>query len=139
MAVFPQCAMEIAEYFEETYIGKRLPDQTRRIPQFPIRFWNMHHRVINKSARTNNAVEGWHNAFQSSVSCSHPSFTKLIKFLQREQGIQEVNFVKWEAGNYPQLSKGTLERNERIFNLVQDYPNRDTITFLRGIAHNFTL
>ena len=56
MADFPQCAVEIAEYFEETYIGKRLPDQTRRIPPFPIRMWTMHHRVIDKTARTNNAV-----------------------------------------------------------------------------------
>ena len=90
MADFPQCAVEIAEYFEETYIGKRLPDQTRRIPTFPIRMWNMHHRVIDKTARTNNAVEGWHNAFQSSISCSHPSFPKFVKLLQREQGIQDV-------------------------------------------------
>ena len=54
MTNFPQCTVEIAEYFEEyfeeTYIEKRLPDQTRRIPPFPIRTWNMYQRVIDKTA-----------------------------------------------------------------------------------------
>ena len=39
MVISPQAAMEVAKYFEETYIGRRLPDLTRRIPPFPIRFW----------------------------------------------------------------------------------------------------
>ena len=47
MADFPQSAMEVAEYFEETYIGRRLPDQTRRLPPFPVRFWSMYTRVLN--------------------------------------------------------------------------------------------
>ena len=58
MADFPQSAMEVAEYFEETYIGRRLPDQTRRLPPFPVRFWSMYTRVLNQTARTNNSVEG---------------------------------------------------------------------------------
>ena len=139
MADFPQCALEIGEYFEQTYIGKRLPNQTRRIPPFPIRFWNMHDRVINKTARTNNVVEGWNNAFQSSISCSHPSFPKFVKLLHREQGIQDVNYAKWEGGNIHLSSKLSIGRDERIYNLVADYPNRDILIYLRGIAHNFSL
>ena len=135
MADFPQCVVEIAEYFEETYIGKRLPDQTRRIPPFPIRMWNMYHRVIDKTARTNNAVEGWYNAFQSSISCSHPSFPKFVKLL-REQWIKDVKYAKWEGGNFPLPSKLSIEREQRLYNLVSDYSNRDLLTYLRGIAHN---
>ena len=56
MVDFPQCAMEIAEYFEVPYIGRRLPDQTRKIPPFPIRLWNMYEREINKATRTINVV-----------------------------------------------------------------------------------
>ena len=83
MADFPQSAMEVAEYFEETYIGRRLPDQTRRLPPFPVRFWSMYTRVLNQIARTNNSVEGWHNAFQSGLSSPHPCFPKLLKHFQR--------------------------------------------------------
>ena len=46
MVEFPTTAIEIAEYFEDTYIGRILPNNTRRIPQFPIRIWNQYTRVI---------------------------------------------------------------------------------------------
>ena len=57
MTDFPESALNVAVYFEETYIGKRLPDNCRRIPPFPIRMWNMFERVREKLSRTNNAVE----------------------------------------------------------------------------------
>ena len=138
MGEFPQAAIELAEYFETNYLGRRLPDQTRRISPFPMRYWNMHTRVLNHSARTNNSVEGWHNAFQSGISISHPSFPKLVNYLQREQAVQDEKYAKWESGNMHQQSKSSKDRDERLFNLVMDYENRDTLNYLRGIAHNFT-
>ena len=50
----------------------------RRTPPFPMRFWNMNARVLNHASRTNDCVEGWHNAFQTGVSIPHPSFPKLV-------------------------------------------------------------
>ena len=138
MLDFPQFAKAVAEYFEETYIGRRLPDQTRRIPPYPIRFWNMYTRVLNQTARTNNSVEGWHNAFQSGLSSPHPSFTRLLRHFQRQQAIQDVNVVKWENGNIHTQSISTKERNERLLNLALDYDNRETLIYLKGIANNFT-
>ena len=91
-------------------------------------------RVISRTARTNNAVEGWHNAFKSGVNCPHPSFIKLLSHLQREQSLQEANVVKWEAG---EISKSRETRNERIFNIVSKYENREMLSYLRGIAFNF--
>ena len=64
---YTHSALSVAKYFEDTYIGKRLPDHSRRLPLYPIRMWNMHTRVINRMARTNNSVEGWHNAFNSGI------------------------------------------------------------------------
>ena len=92
MGEFPKSAVELADYF-----GRRLPDQTKRVPPFPMRFWNMHERVLNKKARTNNSVEGWHNSFQSGISIHHPSFPKLMNYLQREQSLQEAKYAKWET------------------------------------------
>ena len=87
MQDFPESAMNIGKYFEDNYIGKRLPNGSRRIPNsnVPIRLWNMYSRVSNHQARTNNHVEGWHNVFQSTISSSHA----LIHLLQ--------GFLNWGA------------------------------------------
>ena len=45
MADFPESAKGIAEYFETNYIGIRVPVQSRRIPPFSIRLWNMYERA----------------------------------------------------------------------------------------------
>ena len=42
---FPTFAIEIAEYFEDTYIEKLLPNHTRKTAPFPIRLWNLFTRV----------------------------------------------------------------------------------------------
>ena len=137
MADFPESALGVATYFEDNYIGKILPNNSRRIPPFPIRIWNMYERVRQQLPRTNNVVEGWHNAFNSNVGCSHPSVSKLFKFLQREQSLQEAKLIKWESGERIVRSKKSIERDERIQLLVGDYENRDITTYLRGIAYNF--
>ena len=137
MADFPYSALYIAEYFEVNYLGQRLPDQSRRVPPFPIRIWNMHHRVTSKLARTNNAIEGWHNTFKSEINCHHPGFLKLLSHLQREQSLQEAILVKRDAGECPKTSKLSAARNERILSLVANYDNRETLSYLRGIAYNF--
>ena len=61
MQDFPKNAFNLAKYFEDNYIGKKLTNGTRRIPLFPIRLWNVFARVQDQQARTNNSVEGWQN------------------------------------------------------------------------------
>ena len=94
LSVSSYCNRNSGIYFEINYIGRRLPDQSRRTPPYPIRIWNMFVRVISSTARTNNSVEGWHNAFKSGVNCPHPWFLKLLNHLQREQSLQEAKAVK---------------------------------------------
>ena len=96
---FHESARDVAIYFENTYIGERMFDQTRRIPPFPIRIWTMYERIRIKLVKTNNSVEGWHNAIKSSISSLHLSFVKFLKFLQREQTFQEAKVAKWEVGS----------------------------------------
>jgi len=74
----------IYNYWEDTYIG-RLRRNRRSAPTFAVEFWNMRSRVTDGLPRTNNSVEGWHHAFQSAVSCHHPSFYRLLQHLQKEQ------------------------------------------------------
>ena len=114
-----------------------MADQTRRIPPYPIRIWNMHERICIKLAKTNNSVEGWHNAIKSSISSLHPSFVKFLKFLQREQALQEAKIAKWEAGCVQAKSKKSVSRSEQLLHLVSDYYNRVPTSFLRGVSFNF--
>ena len=75
-------------------------------------------------ARTNNNVEGWHNAFKSTVVSSHPSFRKLSLFLQREQSLQEAVLAKWEDGETKKRSKHSIARDARILALGADYESQ---------------
>ena len=88
-------------------------------------------------ARTNNSVEGWHNGFQSGIICAHPSFTKLIRYLQLEQSLQEAVLTKWESGEAIIQSKQSIARSKRLITIVSDFGNREPICYLKGIAHNF--
>ena len=137
MQNFPESAINVATYFETNYIGKKLADQTRRTPIYPIRIWNMYGRMNLRLSRTNNSVEGWHNAMKSSFSSLHPSLCKFLKYIQREQAFQEAKLIKWEAGDVPTRLKESIARDERLLHLVTDYVNRDPLTYLRGISYNF--
>jgi len=70
---------------EEKYTSSR-----RRAATFPIRVWIMFDAVIQRFPRTNNAVEGWHRAFNSALKANHLTVWKLKNMLRQEQGLQEA-------------------------------------------------
>ena len=80
----------VYNYWEDNYVG-RLRRNRRANPLFPITMWNMRGRVADGLPRTNNSVEGWHNAFQSSVACHHPTVYTLVDHFRCEQDITEQN------------------------------------------------
>ena len=53
MQDFPENAFNPAKYFEDNYIGKKLPNGTRRIPLFPIRLW----KLFSQEFKTNNLAQ----------------------------------------------------------------------------------
>ncbi|XP_068243597.1 uncharacterized protein [Palaemon carinicauda] len=77
---------ELASYFEISYIGcfRGRGDRQGRTPLlFPIDSWNVHLGTESEMPRTNKHFEGYHNALQSSLSCTHPNIWKLITALKR--------------------------------------------------------
>ena len=122
------------EYFEATYIGRLLPNRERRTPPFPIRLWNLYTRVNLEVARTNNSVEGWHNEFQSGISCAYSSFTNLIRYLRLEQSLQEAVLTKWESVEAIIQSKQCIAISKRLVTIVSDFGDREPISYL---AHSF--
>ena len=62
----------LTNYFEDNFIG-RLRRNRRAQPLFPLNVWNISDRIGEGLPRTNNSVEGWHKAFNSSLKADHPS------------------------------------------------------------------
>jgi hypothetical protein len=131
--------LPVITYFEDNFIGRSY--RRRRFPpRFAMTIWNMHDRFQFKLPRTNNAVEGWHRAFQTSVGASHPSIFNLIEKLQIEQSSTERILAKILSGvTFPLFSNIKYKKiNDKIENIINDYDYRTKIDFLKGIAFNLS-
>ena len=125
--------MELALYFETTYIGRTVPGGTQLTPLFPIKMWNHHHDVPQGIPRTTNAVEAWHRAYNATIGCHHPNIWKWIIAIRREQGLVEVKQAKFLAGDKPSKRTKNFGNEEGLTNLVLSYFHRSPIEFLQGI------
>ncbi len=71
----------VYDEFEEFFITGK-PARGRRPatrPRCPISLWNQYEKAINKSHRTNNVLEGWHNRFQPVVGKHHPDIYAMLR------------------------------------------------------------
>lgn len=135
-----QAMDDFMDYFETTWIGMKRRNQVRRDPLFKIPEWNVHVRVVEKIAKTNNNIEGWHRGFHSLLQCDHPRIWRFINSLKKEQSLNELRITQYLAGQQPPprrpLYRDTAERINRI---VDDYENRPALELLTSIAHNLNL
>ena len=74
----------------------------RKNPLFPIELWNVHDRVSTNLPRSNNSMEGWHNAF-----AQHPTITKLTDKIRHEQSKFEIDIARIRQGHEPMSQKKT--------------------------------
>jgi hypothetical protein len=95
-----------------------------------IEIWNVS-RVDDVLPRTNNGVEGWYRAFQSS-SCAHPSQWKLIDHMKTDEALQLM------TGKVIRARKEYRCLDERTRNIVQQYAVTSTMDYLCSTAHNLT-
>ena len=105
-------------------------------------FYVSYHKpfCVDDLPRTNNAVEGWHRSFQANVGAYHPNFWRFIDILKREQNLTQVNIAQARAGHPAEPQRRRYQdSNQRIKNIVQDYPNRNIMQYLRGLAHNISM
>ena len=123
----------LLEYFEDTYIGRRRRNASRRTAIFPVGLWNMFHRTGEEIPRTNNIVEGLHRSFQAHVSC-HPIFWKFLQILQNEKNYIRVKIIQNEVGHPAEPQRRRyLDCNRRMLAIVDDFPNRETLPCLRSL------
>ncbi|CAM4849508.1 unnamed protein product [Rotaria magnacalcarata] len=132
---FDDDADDLLDYFEKTWIGTG-----REKPQFDHKLWNVYDRVTATVPRSNNSVEGWHNAFANRVSISHPNIVKLAEKIRREQSKFEVDMAKILQGHTIKTKKACYRRlDERIPRLVNGFDASQLDEFLKNIAANVTL
>jgi len=69
---------ELLNYFEGTYIDRPNRRGHRKPALFDITIWNCYELIQKDIPRTNNAIEGWHNGFNSMLHAVHPSIWNLL-------------------------------------------------------------
>ena len=76
--VMPDEMLPFLDYFERTYIGRRLRAR-RRDPTYSHDFWNVHVRVSNGDAGTNNKVERSPQSNKENVINATPNYLKIYR------------------------------------------------------------
>src|SRR6218665_1628297 len=70
--------------------------------------WNQYERVVNDLPRTNNATEGWQNAFNSMVSVAHPTAGRLARKLQQQQHSSAIKSQVKPKSKFLYSNKNTI-------------------------------
>jgi hypothetical protein len=128
---------EIINYFEKNYIGseKGRGINKRRInPIFPFITWNVRERTLSNMPRTNNHCEGYHNAIQNGISCSHPTIWTLIDYLKKEEALVVLKIVQYNRGDKKEQNKKYKDITENLKELINRYNPEDKMVFLKGCA-----
>lgn len=130
--------LQLFNYFEETWVGKN-----KKPPKFAHNIWNMRSLTLTGLPRTNNAVEGWHNAMTTTVGCKNPSIWGFIEELKGEQDRQEVRIAQITAMNAEQPRRKYVKLALEMHNTVKADENNPALfkleEFLQRMAHNLTL
>lgn len=122
------------------YIFPCFSGSGRKKPQFEHKLWNIHDRIITGIPRSNNSVEGWHNAFASRVAINHQNIIKLTEKIRREQSKFEIDIAKILQGHEVQTKKACYRKlDERITRLVSAYDSSQLDQYLKNTATNVTL
>lgn len=132
-------AQIILDYFETNYVGE-LRRGRRLAPRFAHAIWNMHNRVENELARTNNDLEGWHNAFAGFFDGHHENIWKCIVALKKDSAINHHKITQGLIGAPVPPQRPVYRRvNENLQTLIRNYDANNILGFLRGVAYNLSL
>lgn len=85
--------MPVLDYFEDTYMDRRLANNCRRVAMFPYAIWGCYERTISRRDRTNNFAEAAHRRLQVDFGVKHPRIWNFINTLKK---IQKSNDAEYE-------------------------------------------
>jgi hypothetical protein len=133
-ATFPDEARynEVLTYFFSTYIE----GAAGRDSQFPITVWNHHDAALERSPKTTNCCEGFHNALNSIFHCSHPSVWFLIDGLQRDIACHKLLLANAMTGRVEVKKRKYETLHDMVAASVQQYQLvEDKLIYLRRLAN----
>ena len=132
---------EIVQYFERTWIGALKRAGGHQNPVFEINWWNVYEHVLDDLPRTNNAVEGWHYAFNSRIQSAHAIISKLIKVIQQEQNAAEITIAQYLSGREisPAKRRKYRDYDKRMKNEVRRYERSEILQYLSNVATNIVI
>ncbi|XP_069473145.1 uncharacterized protein [Ambystoma mexicanum] len=123
------------DLFEDTWLGRVEHQGQRRPAKCALEYWNCFDSIISGEAKTNNAVEGWHNSFGQSFGARQPTMWKFINILKKEQEYQELLRVQALNGKtLKKTSKHSEMLQERLKARVEQYGKYKGIEYLNLIA-----
>ena len=108
------------------------------IYRYLVKEWNVFKRVVMKLPRTNNPLEGLHNAVNKAIGKVNPSLFQVIKAFQDEETNARIKMNHAARGDKPRQTKVYREVNERISHLVSNYETEgkaDRMQYLRLISY----
>lgn len=129
---------KLLEYMETNWVGSK-PRRTYKPGNFALDLWNVYELTLQCFPRTNNTIEGWHNAIFALFGI-HPNIFKFIKGIKLEQDATEVMINKLFGGIdvSPVSNKKNEATRQRILNITKTYVNvKDDFQFknyLLGLA-----
>ena len=69
-------------------------------------------------SKTNNSVEGWRKVFQLELDYAHPTVSKFIQHIKKEQKITEVGRKTNKCRKYEQLQQSMSENLNIIKSMI---------------------
>ena len=130
-------ALPYCEYFEETWLGVAGRLGRRSEPLFPLEMWNVFHAASTGSTKTNNAVEGWHRAFQLGMGFAHPTMYKYVKYLQVEQSATENKYARVRIGDTFYQDQHYKQLSEQLQKVLAKYQNNRILEELESLSQLF--
>lgn len=140
-AVYPQEALPVVDYFEDTWLGRPSIRNSRRPPIFDLKMWSCFDRMQQGLPETNNAIEIWHRAFLHQVSANRPTIWTFLEALKREQSLNEINIEKLLSGMEREINtKECRISAKQLKKLTESFHEHTSIVdYLCAVAHNLRL
>ena len=95
--------------------------------------------MLDGIPRSNNAVEGFHNALKSSVTNSNPNLWRLLGALVKEEHLSQTKMTHLRRGDQPKRKKRYQVISEKLATLVSNCAcdrQTDKLAFLKSVSYN---
>ena len=120
---FPSVLMPIYEYFYNTFISSNTSS-------FGLSIWHSITLTLENIPKTNNAIEAWHNVFNSTFGTSKFNFHLLILKLKDEEEIIRQKYIRICSGEILVRKKKYIEMESNLKMFILNYRERYGIEYV---------